>query len=128
MFLWTIGTAIFVSGVSWATVKMTQKSFENRLDERDARSAKRDEIIEDIREKLSDLDKRTERCPSGDIITEAQCARVQSQIIGRMDLLITHLNENQTSMKADFNQYQIQLSAAVGRLEHLAGRIENERK
>jgi len=75
-------------------------------------------------EKLNAHDKIISGCRIDKLMTEEKCRTMHDSRQSTIDMQLRNIIEMQREMRESLVLYQTQLSAAVGRIEHLAGRIE----
>lgn len=76
--------------------------------------------------KLNTHQQYIDDCHMEDVMTVDKCRdfhdRTQVSTVNQLSAI----QENQREMRLDMRKYQVQLSAAIGRIENIAGRLERE--
>jgi len=117
MIAWTIAVGILWTGISWATVKVTlkisQRDFEKRLDELSKGwKLMEHRVTEDEKSYMTKADCDHE---------QAECGKHrdyhESQLIQKLD----EIKKEQSEIRSDVRQYQLQISAAMARWDTLTG-------
>jgi len=85
---WMIGTGILMVGISWGTVKVMLKNFEQRLNERDEKSKERDRQIACLDKRLDKDEQqytRRDQCKADQMNCEKHRDYHESKIIEKLD-------------------------------------------
>lgn len=79
-------------------------------------------------QKIEEHQKIIDKCHLENLMTEEKCDKLHQARQATTDSQLKSLLDMQKEMRDNMVQYQIQLSAAVGRVENLAGRVGSDGK